>query len=233
MTKPNKYVAEISQVREVALHGTADLTFWSERLQPKHLAPSGDDGEARLVFTAVDAKYKGVRFGELSIGVFACAEWNIGHEEGIYLVHAFNSSRLFTICERRFFHTPYVYANIRLEAGIPASIEANSAGQRLLRAQMRACEEREPGVSTDESWEGPIYLPRSKPSAGSQRRLFWAKLSGQSRAYEFSDTDSVMLGRADGHPILEWLNESGFKGKRWSIRWDATHARSKTVSIDD
>ncbi len=137
MKYPPRYVAEIRQVREIAVHGLADLGYWSDRLQPQGLDPVSDDSRAQLVLTAVAAKWMGSRFRELSIGVLARAQWNVGHEEGIYLAHAFNSSRLLAFCERTLFRTPYFHADIRLDAGLPLSITVASSKQKLLEVKMQ------------------------------------------------------------------------------------------------
>jgi hypothetical protein len=60
MKSPPKYVAEIRQVQEVALHGWADLGFWSDRLRPQGLDAVSDDNRAQLVLTAVAARWMGI-----------------------------------------------------------------------------------------------------------------------------------------------------------------------------
>ena len=59
------YVAELKNVREVSLHGTADLAFWKDRLRPVGLHPSESEGRARLVIGAIDSRYMGIAFRDV------------------------------------------------------------------------------------------------------------------------------------------------------------------------
>jgi hypothetical protein len=231
MNKPIKYVAQIRHAREISLHGTADLGFWSDYLREQKLELVCENNRASLMFTAVEAKWMGIAFCELSIGVLVRAEWNVASEKGIYLVQAFNSSWLLTFCERRFFHTPYHCSNVRLDASLPLSIRVRSTEQELLEATMQGDENRQLLSSAHECWEGPIYLPCSQQRTGDSGRLFWAKLMGDTETYAVAASDTVQFRPAKELPVFEWLMESGFSAERWSVRRSATHARSKTLSI--
>jgi len=46
MSAAVRYVADLNHVREVSLHGTADLAFWKDRLAPEGLSPAEHDGRA-------------------------------------------------------------------------------------------------------------------------------------------------------------------------------------------
>src|SRR5262245_27736743 len=114
MNPPIKWVAELAQVREVSLLGTADLAFWKDRLRKESLVPAEKDGKAQLLIVAADSKFMGFRFRELSFSVLVSRP-----EEGLpraaaFLVHAFNSSRLFAFSERVFFSTPYRHGDVRV-----------------------------------------------------------------------------------------------------------------------
>ena len=87
------YISTITDVREVALAGTADLAYWRERLRGEGLAPLDDDGRASLLLTAIESKFRGIPFRELSISVLLPGG-------GAFLAHAFNSSRLLAFAER-------------------------------------------------------------------------------------------------------------------------------------
>ena len=233
MNQRTKYIAEIHHAREVCLHGTADLAFWSDRLHEQELEVASENNRASLIFTAVEARWMGITFCELSIGVHVRAKWNVGHEEGIFLVQAFNSSRLFTFCERRFFHTPYYRSNVQLSVNFPASILAGTTDQEFFSAEMQGDEKREPTPAAHESWEGPIYLPSLQPEKGLSRRLFWAKLAGVTETYPVSASDRFRFHSTRQQPVLGWLTNAGFAAERWSVRHSATHARSRTFSIDE
>jgi len=230
MDQSIKYIAEIRQVREVALHGSADLRYWSERLTGEGFSPVAQQNKAQILVTGVAAKWMGVAFCELSIGVLVRAEWNGGHEDGILLLHAFNSSRLFAFCERRCFQTPYVHSDVRLHADLPVSIEARTKDRPLLTAEMQNNAQREPMGSAHESWEGPIFLPRRSSQGRERHRLFWAKLEGVTATFRFTAPDTAHFYPDQAHPALGWLADSGFTGERWTVRQAATHARSKTLT---
>ena len=232
MNEPPKYVAEIRHVHEVALHGSADLACWTDRLQEQGLRPITENDRAQVVFTAVSAKWMGIPFRELSFGVLVRADWHIGYDQGIYLVHAFNSSRLFAFCERTFFRTPYYHSNVRIDASLPVSITAASNTQKLLEAKMRCDMEREAISSANESWEGPIYLPSELGDPSDSHRFFWARLAGQTQSYPFDGEDTAEFYPAKVHQVLGWLLETDFRAERWSRRTDAVHARSKTITFD-
>jgi hypothetical protein len=221
-----RYNVEISPVRDITLRGTADLSFWQERLQGQDLVPAADEnGKAQLLLVAVDAKFMGLRFRELSVAVF------VRDPDGVYLAHAFNSSRLFAFVERTFYHTPYYRANILVETRLPASFEVSLAEGMILSAQMSpdsAADTRKPLRSQEESWEGPILLPRAE--AQQEGKLFFAKLSGPADAYAFAARDTITLAPTPRAPIVEWLAESEFSPQEWAIRETATHARTKSVN---
>ena len=66
---PPKYPVEISPVREVTLVGTADLSFWTDRLRTEKLRPADHDGQAQLYISAVASRFKGIPFREVSISI--------------------------------------------------------------------------------------------------------------------------------------------------------------------
>jgi len=222
-----RYNVEISPVRDITLRGTADLSFWQERLQGQDLAPAADeDGRAQLLLVAVDAKFMGMRFRESSIALFVRDP-----PDGVYLVHAFNSSRLFAFVERTFYHTPYYPAKILVETRLPASFEVSLAEGLILGAEMSpdsAADTRKPLRSQEESWEVPILLPRA--DSRQEGKLFFARLSGPADAYAFAARDTITLTPTPRAPIIEWLAESEFSPQEWAIRETATHARTKSVN---
>src|SRR5690606_28624144 len=91
---PADYITTITDVREVALWATADLGYWRERLRDEDLLPFDDGGRAALLLTAIDSKFRGISFRELSISVL------VGDGRSAFLAHAFSSSRLLAFAER-------------------------------------------------------------------------------------------------------------------------------------
>lgn len=228
MRRDVKYIAEVVNVRELGLTGSADLAFWTKWLEPQGLEPIDHDGSARLMFTAVDAKWMGVRFRELSIGAVVRGELGGEQQDGLHLLHAFNSSRLYAFCERRLLRTPYDHADVRVDVRLPASMHVGRSKSGALLANMSGEAERTPSSSADECWEGPIYLPRDGNRPKAPSTWFRAKLAGQTERYPFLAPDTVEFSPATGHPVLTALIESEFVAKEWSIRQSATHCRTKT-----
>jgi hypothetical protein len=103
---PVKFVAIVSPVREVSLLGTADLAFWADQLTANRLIQMALEGEARVMISASDAKYMGIRFCELSISIFCQRQYG-DQQEAVFLAQAFNTVRWFAWVERSMFSTRY------------------------------------------------------------------------------------------------------------------------------
>lgn len=230
--KPITYYVEIVPVREVSLLGNADLIFWQERLQQQNLAPTVRNGRAQVLICAVDSKFNGMRFRELSISIVVESTTARFEKGGVFLVQAFNSSRFFAFVERNWFHTPYVHAGLHVDCRIPAACSVSQGGGVIFGAQMSADRnpgERVPLRSGDECWEGPIFLPRRRPSAAD--RLFFGRLRGQTQSYAFDPSgDRVMLDASCEIPVIQALIGSNFSSNEWQIRENAIHAKSKTTT---
>ena len=69
MSTPVTWAAELAHVREVSLLGTADVAFWQDRLRNEELLPTERDSLTPILVIAVDARFWGVRFQELSFCV--------------------------------------------------------------------------------------------------------------------------------------------------------------------
>jgi len=225
-----KYAAQIQNVREVALTGTADLGYWTEQLKSQGLVPVEHRGHARLLITGTNAKFGGFGFRELGVGVFATAEQAGSHMEGLLLLHAFNSNRFFAFIERTFFSTPYYRGNVQVEVdpvrfALIRSADDSCSG-RLGRegATVREAETDQPG-----GWSGPIFLPGMADVPHQDRKWFFAQLSGQTRTWAFQPgEDELALPHRMAEPVFAWMLESGFAGLEWTVRTDAKHGKSKT-----
>lgn len=138
-----KLVAELEHVREVTITGTADARYWRERLQREDLVPVERDGAARMLLIASDARFRGIRFRELSISVLA--------NDGAFLVQAFNSVRFFAWVERTIFKTPYAHARIEVDHAAVRS--------EMLLAE---CATRKAAATEVDGFDGPVYLPNGR-----------------------------------------------------------------------
>ena len=210
------YISTISDVREVALAGVADLDYWCDYLRPEALVPFEDDGRASLLLTGIESKFRGIPFRELSVSVLV-------EGGGAYLAQAFNSSRLLAFAERVFFQTPYRLAGLGVDEHLPARMEVARGGHTLFEARMGS--QRPPARREDPVFEGPIYLPGS-------RKVFFARLSGAAGIYPFDPTDRVTIASGSSGTLFTQLLESGFAGVEWLVRAGAVHARSKTYNRD-
>ena len=219
---PVKYIATIHDVRELCLVGHADLHFWSDRLASEGSSPADINGHAELWLSAVELKWMGTRFRELTVAVRLDPDHDAVPR--VFLVAAYSTSRMFAWCERAFFQTPYQYAPINLHASQPRSFELRSADHTTLSAESRA---NAATASADEIWTGRILLPTA--GTHGQRKLFHAQLSGQTEIAPFnSATSQLMLRPSHDQPVVQLLAKSNFTPNEWRARQSATHARSKT-----
>jgi hypothetical protein len=230
-----KWAAELAHVREVSLRGTADLAFWVDWLPSQALHPAAsEDGNAQLKIIAADLAFMGVRFQELSFSVLVCGPKQASRGDAAYLVQAFNSSRVFAWCERVFFAAPYDYGDVGVSASFPASMQLVKNGEVLFRAEIGAegCGQKRPHSRREEnSWEGPIFLPKRRRQADHESRFFFARIAGDTQIYPFLPAqDTLMIKPTPANEILQALLDSHFIVKEWLIREDATHAKSKTYT---
>ena len=219
-----QYAADLDNVREVTLHGTADLSFWKTELHKESLIPYQQENKAVLLLSAIDAKWRGFKFREFVIAVGVCLNENGTSLDGYYLPHAFNSSKLLVFSERVFFQTPYFQGDIQLENRLPASIKLQDKTEVLFYAEMSV---QDPPAATEyQEWMGPVFLPNN-------RGKFFAVLAGETESYPFSSsTDRLELKPSARHRIFQQLLESNFAGKTWSLRSSSRHAKSKTYKRD-
>jgi hypothetical protein len=234
MGAPVKWVAELAHVREVSLLGTADLSYWRDRLAMEDLVPAEHSGKARILTVIADSKFMGVPFREMSFSVLVHRPDEATQGDAAFLVHAFSSRRLFAFCERLFFSTPYEYGDVGVSTAVPCFIRLRRGGDVLFGAAMQvstSAPKREPSHSGEDGWEGPVFLPGKLRGKGDQGKLFFARLRGHTRRYPFEhSSDSMTIGPLPGSKILQALVDSHFAGEEWIIREDAVHAKSKTYS---
>lgn len=231
MDSPIRYVAELDHVREVSLHGTADLSFWTARLLAENLVPVQRDGRARLVVMAAEMVFMGIRFTEVSFSVPVVAPGPAALEAA-FLVHAFNSSRLFASCERLLFATPYSHAECHVSVAASPSIRVALGGETVFHAEMSSSmtdPARTPARSGDEGWEGPVFIPTHRRFGVGDTRLFFGRIKGHTQACRFMALkDTVSIAPPSTPAVLKCLLDSGFVGEEWFVREDASHGKSKT-----
>ena len=219
-----KYAADLDNVKEVTLHGTADLSFWEAVLHKENLFPYREADKAVLLLSAIDAKWRGFKFGEFVITVGICLNENGTSLDGYYLPRAFNSSKLLAFSERVFFQTPYFHGNIQLQNKLPAFITLRLGTEILFHAEM-SVPDISPVVEYLE-WKGPIFLPNN-------RGKFFVVLAGEAEIYPFSpEKDRFEIKPSAHHRIFQQLIDSNFVGSVWSLRSSSRHARSKTNRRD-
>ena len=219
-----RYVAEPKHVREVTLTGTTDLGFWSDYLKSEGLAPVRYGGDGQIVIVAAEMVYLGLRFTEVSFSVRAVLAQRPG-SEGMRLLHAFTSSRVFAWCERTLFATPYDHGECRVSVHGPPSVRLDAQGERVLSAEMSSVE-RPVVRAGDESWEGPVFLPPR--GTMNDCRLFFGRLRGHTVVYPFAAGDHFGIEPSAGGGALRPLADAQFHPKEWVVRADATHGKSKT-----
>lgn len=229
-----KYVAEVHHVQEASLLGDAEATLWHRQAEAAGLMLAERDGQARLMLSACEGRFRGVKFRELSVSL-AVHDIVADEPAAWLLVHAFNSLRLFAWIERAMFATPYYPGQIRVRAACPAMAEVDDGAGRL-NAVMGAvggssgADPRPALRSGIEGFEGWIYLPprgRLEPGRG---KRFYARISGPTQAYAFnSQLDQVATVASPRSPVFAWLKDSSFTGVEWQLRPDASHAKSATL----
>jgi hypothetical protein len=228
-----KWVAELAHVREVTLVGSADLGYWTDRLRDEELEPAASvEGHAQVLVIVADAAFMGLRFREVS---FSVVVQHPGREQGgdaTFLVRAFNSRRVFAWCERAFFSTPYYFGNVHEVRTSPAAIHLVDKDEGEFRAEM--CPDangsaRVPSRCQEEGWNGPVFLPQAGTGRGGPGKMFFARLHGATRAFQFQTThDTLSLSPGKNSKVLQALVDSRFGATQWLVREDAMHAKSKT-----
>jgi hypothetical protein len=225
--RPNSpdYLVTITGIREVSLVGSADASYWRERLAKEGLFPypGGEGVEIRLGAAAI--RWKGFDSLEFTLSV-AVSEREEGGELGFFLLQAFNSSPGFTWIERTFFQTPYALGGIRLSERLPANLGVYIHKEWFVSAHMSP--QGHAVHSADEGWEGSIHLPGDR-ILGTRRRLA-ARFSGRTASYPFlNGLDNLWINPSSQRKVFNWLLDSHFCPLEWKIRQDALHARSVTV----
>jgi len=203
-----KYIAQLNDVRELALLGAADLSWWRDQLAGEGLEAVDVDGHAQVLVTALDAKWMGIPFRDLSVAVAA----RRADETGLFFAQAFNASRFLVFFERYWFHLPY---------GFRADVRAEPAAFSLGADVSARMAPREPAPEQEMGFAGPLFLPG--------RRWLRVNVHGATSLFDFDPArDRFEVGAGAPDPFFSGLALSQFRGRQWHVRESATHARSKT-----
>ena len=222
---PVKYIAVVKGAREVSLAGAADYEFWKSRLEPERLVPVQINNAAEVLLSAVELKWMGVRFSELSLSM-RVHEVDEPGKAGIYLASAFNTSKMFSFIERHWFHTPYRHAQVHVSAREPWSFQLTDNAETILQAVRHV---NTAPTKCETAWEGAIYLPNRRAGSRAHFEVFFARLSGPTEIAPYDGAhDFIQLAASKHDPIFQSLSDSSFTAIEWRVRSNATHARSKT-----
>ncbi len=131
-----KWAAQLDNVSEVSLTGTADFDYWKNHLATQGYVPVKTDDRASIAVVSASGKFAGVRFQELSISVSVSAPNGGMGLPSFFLVQAFSSNRFFAFCERALFSTPYQFANVTVDYPEPTGVRVLQKGQVCLEASM-------------------------------------------------------------------------------------------------
>lgn len=223
-----KYVATIEHVREVALVGSADLAYWSDRLAHEGLFAWSNAGRAEILISVPQLRWMGLTFRELSIAVRVSQRADGSTDDGVFLLYAFNSLRLLAFVERNWFSTPYYHAGISLDASRPCQFDVYDGDRAVIEARMGAAPRDV--ITREEAWFGRIYLPGLKAGATCGDKLFHAQITGETAISPFmASADDFAVRNSERHLPLNSLGASSFTPLEWHVRHDAVHARSATL----
>ena len=225
-SSPVKYIAQLKRVRELALVGTADLSWWRDHLAGEGYEPVEEDGGAQVMVTGLDAKWMGIPFRDVSVIVVA-RQRSAPAETGFYLACAFNASRFMVGFERWWFRLPYHFrADMDVRLGEASDIRLGGQTAADLLAVMGPRDSSQ-AAAEEMEFAVPMFLPTGNDR--NRRRWLMVDVRGLTSTFYFdADRDRFEIGSDCADPILRGVRASQFRGSRWSVRRSDTHKRSKT-----
>ena len=224
-----RYVAEPKHVEEVSLRGTADLPVWQDRLKREGLVPAERQGRAQVLVVGARMKFMGIRFTEVSFSIMVSAPGD--KTPSFFLMQAFNSFRVFALCEQRLFKTPYAHADCRLRLSPLPALQVLLGNETVFEVEMRELAPAAPRRNSqtgEECWEGRVFLP--KVGKGHQQgRYFFARMKGRTDTCSFVQGEDRFWAKPGTEPsVFQALTDSHFAVEQWLIRKNATHGKSRT-----
>lgn len=219
-----EYAAEINNVKEVNLIGSADLVYWQNFLSKENLVPFNNNGKAEIIISTPTLSWSGIHFSEFVVAV-ALGNKEGTSRNGYYLVHAYNTSGLLAFYERVLFHAPYSEAKINIQEKSPISIDLIVDNTNVF--SLKVSKEDYFLGANDEMWLGAISLP--KKNNDTKERFFYGKLGGFTENYKYStERDSMSFNPVKSTPVIKFLRESNFTPIIWGLRSNSSHGKSKT-----
>lgn len=216
-------------VAEVCVIGSADLSYWQQRLAAEGLSPAAGEGRAWITVCATEATFGRRTFREGTLAVATTEVPGSEESDGALLFSAFNSIPLYAWVERTRNKSPYHKADIALSLDGPRSALSFTLSDGVaLTARMGGDAGEAPPA--EDSWEGDIYLPSGGPDRRGAGPYFHGLLEGPATSYPFGPTDALTFGPgAAGSPVAE-LEASHFTPTEWRVRPAGRHAKTKTLS---
>ena len=226
-----KYIGQLYGVRELALLGTADLSWWRDHLASEELEPVDVDHGAQVIVTGLDSNWMGMPFRDISVSVSARCLYG-SKEEGYLLARGFNASRFIAFFERRWFKSPYRFrADLHVELGDHSTIRLGNDPSPDLLLELGPREPEENPVPAEEmGYTGPLFIPKGLDRT--KNRWFMVKIHGLTSTIDYdAKRDRFEISSECTDPILSGLRASQFRGIQWFVRQNATHKRSKTFQF--
>jgi len=226
-----KYIAALKKVNELALVGSADLSWWRDFLASEDIEPVDVDGKAQVLVTGLVSRWMGIPFIDLSVIVAAQGRSGLA-ERGYYLARGINTSRFLAGVERRCLRLPYRYrGDLHVDLDGTPTILLGGQTAADLDVEMGLREPSEESQPQQESgYTGALILPNASDRI--RHRWFMVDIRGLTSEYAFDAArDRFEIGSECSDPVIAGLRASRFRGTTWHRRRNATHARSKTFRV--
>lgn len=221
------YPIIVQRVQEISLLGAADLDFWRAQLRAHNLFPFSHGGRAQILISATSLRWKNIPSRECTFAVMVSRRADETTRDGSFLLHAFNSRRLFALVERKSFSAPYYHAALEVELK-PPRFQARLQAETVIRA---ARKNNAPAQTRNETLETPVFLPPLTHAQNAPPKFFVVKLTGATRTIPFAADDEFTLQPSAHAAVIQHLCQSNFTPTEWYIRADATHCKSNTFVL--
>jgi hypothetical protein len=232
-----RWAAQLPNVREVSLSGTADLGFWTDQLEAEELTPLSDNGRAALSIISAVGRFCGTHLSRDQClgGDRTCQRsWpnpcflsrtSIQLESLLCLVRAGLVRHAIRVCRGQTYS---------ISCPRPFKLRGNGHVAFVGSMSNDAGLGRLPTEERMEQWVGKVLLPSQQSSAKARPKGFFARIAGATRVYPFQEgEDRIELRPFEEDDVFQALLSSSFTPQQWVVRSNATHAKSKTYSRDE
>ncbi|MCA9913599.1 MAG: hypothetical protein KC496_09635 [Anaerolineae bacterium] len=210
------YMTVVQPVQEITLVARGRASPWRELLVAQGFQADSIGHTVEIIMSATKAVYLGSRFREFSVSIRT-------GERQFFLCHAYNSLRLFALAERRFFRTPYFFANIEVANH---RIALRQQGKHIFKAILPTHAQKIGKRQETHEWK--IHLPKAFRNAHNSPHYFFARLEGDT-TYFTGDCAELEFPHPSPDPIMERLQQSNLQVINWMVRPKARHSKSRTV----